>query len=77
MNKGTVLIASILGIIFIIVGVMYFTQTAGNLPSFFPGHEANSPAHHTKHGIAAIVVGIACFVFAWFQSGNKATAAGK
>jgi hypothetical protein len=39
------------------------------LPSFFPGYEAGSSHHHTKHGIAAFVVALACFVFAWFQSG--------
>ena len=72
--KPGVLIAVILGVVFIVVGIMYFTQTAGNLPSFFPGYQINSPAHHMKHGIAALVVGIACLVFAWFQSGKKATA---
>jgi hypothetical protein len=24
-----------------------------------------------KHGIAAFLLGIACFVFAWFQSGPR------
>ena len=34
-----------------------------------PGHEAGSSHHHIKHGIAAFVLGIGCFVFAWFQTG--------
>jgi hypothetical protein len=31
--------------------------------------------HHTKHGIAAVVVALACFAFAWFQSGPKTASA--
>ena len=40
-------------------------------PSFFPGHQAGSDHHHVKHGIAAFLVGLACFAFAWFRSGPK------
>ena len=71
--KPGVIIAIVLGVLFIVIGIMYFTQTAGNLPSFFPGYQMNAHFHHMKHGIAAIVVGIACLVFAWFQSGSKVT----
>jgi uncharacterized membrane protein HdeD (DUF308 family) len=75
MNKGTIAVAAILGVIFIIVGIMYATQPASALPSFFPGYEAAGHSKHMKHAIASIVVGLACFVFAWFQSGSKATSA--
>jgi hypothetical protein len=37
----------------------------------FLGHDSGSSTHHIKHGIAAFVLGIACFVFAWFRSGPK------
>lgn len=60
----------LLGIALIVVGIVYFTQTAGNLPSFFPGHQAGSSHHHTKHGIAAIVVGLVAFAGAWMSSGQ-------
>ena len=53
----------------LVVAVVYFVDTASSLPSFFPGHQAGSTHHHTKHGIAALVLALACFVFAWFQSG--------
>lgn len=64
-------LAVILGIILIVIGIVYFVEPAGSLPSFFPGHEAGSSHHHVKHGIAAILVGLACFAFAWFNSGPK------
>ena len=55
--KPGAIIAIILGIVFLVIGVMYFTQDAGSLPSFFPGYAAKSHAHHNKHAIAAVVVG--------------------
>ena len=64
-------IAVILGIVLIAIAVVYWAEPAKSLPGFFPGHTAGSNHHHTKHGIAAVLVGIACFVFAWFQSGPR------
>jgi uncharacterized membrane protein HdeD (DUF308 family) len=67
--------AVILGIVLIAVAVVYFVEPAHSLPSFFPGHSSATGAepnhHHTKHGIAALVVALACFAFAWFQTGPK------
>jgi hypothetical protein len=68
-RPNLILPAVLLGIVFIVVAVIYLVEPAGSLPSFFPGHESGSSHHHTKHGIAAFVVALACFVFAWFQSG--------
>ncbi|MEA2405303.1 MAG: hypothetical protein QOE08_1950 [Thermoleophilaceae bacterium] len=68
-NRSLIIPAVILGLIFIVIAVFYFAQPASDLPSFFPGHEAGSSHHHVKHGIASLVVGLGCFVFAWFQSG--------
>jgi hypothetical protein len=61
--------AVLLGVVLIVIAVIYFVSTAGALPSFFPGHKAGSSTHHVKHGIAALLLGLACFVFAWFQTG--------
>jgi uncharacterized membrane protein HdeD (DUF308 family) len=67
--------AVLLGVLLIVVAVIYFAQPAHSLPSFFPGHvsagSAEANHHHTKHGIAALVVALACFAFAWFQSGPR------
>jgi hypothetical protein len=65
-----ILPAVLLGIVLLVVAFVYFVEPAGSLPSFFPGHAAGSTHHHAKHGIAALIVAIACFVFAWFQSGQ-------
>ncbi len=67
-------LAVLLGIALIVVAVVYWAEPAKSLPSFFPGHRAGSNHHHTKHGIAAFLVGLACFVFAWFRTGPKRAA---
>jgi len=67
--------AVLLGVVLIVVAVIYFIEPAHSLPSFFPGHvsatNAEANHHHTKHGIAALVLALACFAFAWFQTGPK------
>jgi hypothetical protein len=60
-----------LGIVLLIIAVVYWIDSASALPSFFPGHEAGSTHHHIKHGIAAFLLGVACLVFAWFQTEPK------
>ncbi len=70
-RRQLILPAVIAGLLLLVVAVIYFADPAGSLPSFFPGHEAGSSHHHIKHGIAAFVVGVGCFVFAWFQSGPR------
>jgi uncharacterized membrane protein HdeD (DUF308 family) len=71
--------AIVLGVVLIVVAIVYFVEPAHSLPSFFPGHVSASSSeanhHHTKHGIAALVVALACFAFAWFQSGPKTSSA--
>jgi amino acid transporter len=68
-SRQLILPAVALGILLIVIAVIYWVSTANGLPSFFPGHKAGSSTHHIKHGIAAFLLGIACFVFAWFQTG--------
>jgi hypothetical protein len=60
------------GVFFIAVAIMYWTVAPKSLPlPNFLGHESGVSAVHVKHGVAAFLVGLACFVFAWFQSGPK------
>jgi uncharacterized membrane-anchored protein YitT (DUF2179 family) len=66
-------LAVILGVVLIVIGIIYFAEPAKSLPGFFPGQTAGSNHHHVKHGLAAVLLGIACLVFAWFRTGPKRT----
>jgi hypothetical protein len=68
-NRRLIIPAVLLGTVLIVIAIIYFVSTASSLPSFFPGHKAGSSTHHAKHGIAALVLALACFVLAWFQTG--------
>jgi hypothetical protein len=68
-RRSLIVPAVALGVILLAVAVIYVASSADSLPSFFPGHQSGSSHHHVKHGIAAFVVALACFVFAWFQTG--------
>jgi hypothetical protein len=78
-SRAVVVLAVVVGAVLLVVSGIYFAEPAHSLPSFFPGHAgANSSEfahHHTKHGIAALVVGLGCFVFAWFATGPRSQAA--
>ena len=67
------MLAIVLGVVLIVIAVVYWAEPAKSLPSFFPGQQAGSNHHHVKHGIAAFLLGIACFVFAWFNTGKPKT----
>ncbi len=60
--------AAVLGVVMLVVAVIYWVEPASSLPGFFPGHEAGSDHHHVKHGIAAVVVALGLFAFAWFRT---------
>jgi len=79
-RKLLITLAVILGVVFIAIAIVYFSQPASALPGFFPGHAGSGASaadrhhHHAKHGIAALVLGLGCWVLAWFQTGPAATA---
>jgi uncharacterized membrane protein HdeD (DUF308 family) len=67
-------LATLAGVALVIVGVIYLALNEHDIPSFFPGHNSHPSAHHhVKHGIAAILLGLACFAFAWFRTGPRET----
>ena len=70
-NKFLVWVSVILGLAFFIIGYIYATHAAGALPSFFPGYSSGAPGVHTKHAIAAFVVGAGCLIYAWFRSSPR------
>ena len=74
MTKRPALIvpAVIAGLALLALAALYFVDSANALPNIVPGHEAGSAHHHIKHGIAAALLGVACLIFAWFQTGPTA-----
>ena len=70
-------LAILAGLALFVVAGIYFAEPAKSLPSFFPGHAAGATTHHVKHGIAAVVVGLALMVFAWFATGPRKAAAAR
>jgi len=65
-------VAAIVGVALIVVGVIYIALNEHDIPSFFPGHVSHPATHHhVKHGIAAILLGLACLAFAWFRTGPR------
>ena len=75
-KRALVWIAAVAGFVLIALAVVYWALPAKSLPSWLPGHEAGSGHHHIKHGIAAFLLGLACLVYAWFQTGEKRAAPG-
>jgi hypothetical protein len=71
-HRALVPIAIVLGVALIAVAIVYWVEPAKSLPfPDFLGHQSGSNHHHYKHGIAAFLLGVACLVFAWFQSGPR------
>ena len=65
------LLALPVSLAFIVLAVWYWTTPAGMLPSFMPGFIDGSTVVHYKHGIASLLLGLACLAFAWFATGKK------
>ncbi len=72
-TKGLSIISTILGILFIILAIIYWTIPAGSLPHIIPGFIQGSATIHVKHGIGSFILGLALFAYAWFKSGKKNT----
>ncbi|MHB1988538.1 MAG: hypothetical protein ACYCSF_11235 [Acidimicrobiales bacterium] len=63
MGSGRTFVAGVIfvvAVVALVVGVVYLTETAHSLPSFFPGHSASAAAvgKHTKRGYAGIGAGV-------------------
>jgi len=75
-TRWTVIAVGIAGVAFVAIAIIYFAEPAKSLPAWLPGHAAGSVHHHVKHGIAALMLGVGAFVFAWFQTGPRTRTAG-
>jgi hypothetical protein len=54
--------------VLVVIGVIYFTTAAKDLPAVFPGHAAHDAHHHAKHGLAAFALAVAALIAAWFTT---------
>lgn len=61
----------VVGICLVVLAGVYFIEPAKSLPHFIPGYDSQLTRHHYTHGIATLILGVFCFVFAWFQSGKR------
>jgi hypothetical protein len=61
------LIATLLGVILIVVAVVYFVLPADSLPGFFPGHETGVARMHYKHGVISGVAGLILLGLGWWM----------
>jgi len=58
------IILLIVGVAAIVVGVLYLTQPAHSLPTFFPGYAAHVVGKHSKRGYAGIALGAVLVIIA-------------
>ncbi len=63
--------AMVLGLVLAVIAVVYWVVPAGSLRGFFPGFEAGGTRVHVKHGIAAAVVAVVVFAFAWYAGRSR------
>jgi amino acid permease len=61
----------IVAIVCLVIGVIYIVEPAKSLPSFFPGYTAGLARHHAKHGIAALILGLALLAVGWISTGSR------
>jgi hypothetical protein len=77
-SRAIALLAVLAGVLLLVIAGVYFAEPAHSLPSFFPGHVGSGSSeyghHHVKHGIAAVVVALGAFAYAWFASGPRSEA---
>ncbi len=73
MKKALMIGASLVGLVFLYAAFLYWTTPVNALPAYFPGFDPALTGIHFKHGLAAFVVAVAVFVFAWFESGPRKT----
>lgn len=70
-SKILMIVSTLVGLGFLFLGVLYATHGAQSLPHGLPGFDPESTRVHTKHAIAAFLLGAAALIFAWFQTGKK------
>ena len=71
MKRTFAWLVAIIGVLCVIFAIYYWITPAANLPAFFPGYEPGVATAHFKHGLAALILGAALLIVAWFLSAPK------
>jgi hypothetical protein len=62
MRAVVAIVLVVVGVLGIIAGVLYLTQPAHALPSFFPGYGAHVTGKYNHRGIAGVAAGAVVLV---------------
>lgn len=71
MKKAIIVLALLLGIVFLILTFVYWTTPASGLPTYLPGYNPAMATPHFKHGLLALILAVLSFIYAWFATGKK------
>lgn len=69
MKRAIGIWAIVLGVAFLGLAIFYWMTPANALPTFFPGYDPMMMGVHFKHGLAALILAILLFIYAWFATG--------
>jgi hypothetical protein len=48
----------VIGVLIVVAGILYFTEPAHSLPSFFPGYVAHKNVKHPRRGLVGLIIGL-------------------
>jgi hypothetical protein len=75
-SDARALVAVLAGCALFIIAAVYFVEPAGALPAFFPGHVGGRGPERARYeitlGVAAVVLGLVPFAYAWIATGPNA-----
>jgi len=60
-TRPLTILLTLLGLAVTAAGIVYFTETAHDLPALFPGHDVHSTTNHVKHGLAMLTLAFFAF----------------
>jgi len=69
-RRSVAVALAVVGVLLVIAAIVYFVEPTKSLPGFM-GQAAGITAHRTKHGIAALVLGVASLAVAGYLGGNR------
>lgn len=75
-RRPLAILIAVIGLILLIGAIIWFAEPAKSLPGFM-GHVSGETLHRTKHGIAALVAAVVCFLIAGFLITDRFAGGGR